>query len=220
MDLTQIKNNLSSNHFHEKLKAIKALKEYSAEIAIPLLFPLKQDEQFLVRSFVARVLGIKQTPESFKTLLEMMQFDQDFNVRAEASNSLSLFGEVSIPHLQQTFHQDDNWLVRLSILGALMELNCPDIVFDVCLSGITGENESVKEYCINSLGSLKDTPNEQSALQELLQLVNDDSWRIRVEVAKSLSNFKQPSAQDALNQLRKDTDYRVVGAILENNMNQ
>lgn len=219
MDLSQIETNLSSEDFQDRLKAVSALKEYDADVAIPLLLKLKKDPQFLVRSFVAMGLGKKKTAESFATLLEMVRFDRDTNVRAEAANSLSLFGEVSIPHLQQAFHQDDNWLVRLSILGALMELNCPNEIFDVCLSGIAGDDEGVSQNCINCFGQLVGTSKEEDALQQLLTMINDPSWRIRMQVAKALINFTQPEAQQALNQLRQDCDHRVVGAVLENNIN-
>lgn len=215
MDLNQIETNLNSTDFQHKLQAIKALKEYSDEIAVPLLQKMKNDEQFLVRSFVAMGLGKKKTPESFITLLEMMKFDQDNNVRAEASNSLSLFGEISIPHLQKVFEEDKNWLVRLSILAALIDLNCPNEIFNACLLGINGEDESVKSNCINSLASLIGTTKEEEALQQLLIMANNSDWQIRVEVAKILTKFTQPQARQQIQKMQQDSDYRVVSAILE-----
>jgi HEAT repeat protein len=179
-----------------------------------LLLKAKNDEQFLVRSLVAMGLGHNQTQESFDTLLNMLKLDPDSNVRAEASNSLSLFGEVSIPHLQEAFIQDDAWLVRLSILAALMELNCPEVLFDICACGIQAENINVQEYCLDCLASLVQSNKEEEALHLLLSMVNDPSWSIRLRVATSLKAFAQNSAQEALNQLRKDDDYRVVAAAL------
>ena len=220
MDLSQIKIKLDSQDLHDRLKGVRALKEYEADIAIPLLMKMKQDEQFLVRSFVAMGLGAKKTAESFSALLEMVKCDRDTNVRAEASNSLSLFGKVAIPHLQQTFHQDDNWLVRLSILGALMELDCPDEVFDVCLCGMLGDDEGVRESCVSCLGHLLNTPKKDDALIQLLKMVDDPSWRIRVRVAQQLTGFSHPQAQEALNQLQQDSDHRVVAAVLEKNVNK
>ena len=215
MDISQIETKLASQDFQDRLQAITALKNMSADIAIPLLLRMKKDEQFLVRSFVAMGLGKKKTSESWAALLEMLKFDRDSNVRAEASNSLSFFGEISIPHLQQAFYQDDSWLVRLSILAALMDLNCPDELFDVCLWGIAGENDSVRETSINALGQLARTFKEDDALGQLLTMVNAPSWRIRVRVAKALTRFSHPQAQEALNLLRQDEDHRVVGAVLE-----
>lgn len=212
MDIEKIESKLASEDMYDRLDAIRALSGYQAEVAIPLLLKVKKDEQFLVRSFVARELGKNKTAESFASLLEMLKFDRDTNVRAEVSNSLSLFGEISIPHLQQAFHQDDGWLVRLSILAALMELNCPDELFDVCICGIKGDDDSVKENSLSCLASLVNTDKEKEALALLLSWMDDKSWRVRLRVAQALTHFSHTSAQEALNHLKNDQDERVVEA--------
>lgn len=206
MDITQIKDQLASDDMHDRLDAIKALKSYPEEVSIPLLLKSKKDEKFLVRSFVAMGLGKNKTAESFAALLEMMKLDRDTNVRAEASNSLSFFGEISIPHLQQAFYQDSAWLVRLSILAALMELNCPNELFDVCLCGLEGEDESVRENSISCLASFANTNKEKEALELLLSMVNHKSWRIRSRVVQAVANFDNPSATQAFEQLKQDPD--------------
>lgn len=215
MDINQIKIKLASQDFQERLEGVTALEKINEDIAIPLLISLKKDSQFLVRSFVAMRLGKKKTAESMVALLEMLKFDQDTNVRAEACNSLSFFGDVSIPHLQQAFHQDDNWLVRLSILAAFMDLNCYDELFDICLCGIAGDDDTVRETSISGLGQLAGTFKENDALNQLLTMVNHPSWRVRVKVAKALNQFSDSQAQEALNSLKKDENHQVVAAVLE-----
>lgn len=215
MNIDQIKIKLASQDFQERLKGVTALEKINEDVAVPLLISLKKDSQFLVRSFVAMRLGKKKTAESMMALLEMMKFDQDTNVRAEACNSLSFFGDESIPHLQQAFHQDNNWLVRLSILAAFMDLNCYDQLFDICLCGIASDNDAVKETSISGLGQLAGTFLENEALEPLLTMVNHPSWHIRVKVAKTLNKFSNSKAQEALNLLKTDEDYRVVRAVLE-----
>lgn len=215
MDINQIETKLTSSNFQDRLQAITALNDYPVEIAISLLVKMKKDEQFLVRSFVARALGKHQSSESLAALLEMLKFDKDTNVRAEVANSISLFGEVSIPHLLQAFHQDDGWLLRLTILAVFQDFQCVDELFDVCVCGIAGEDEAVREGCVNALGELAGTFKENEALNQLLTFINNPSWRIRVKVAKALGRFSLPQAEEALNQLRQDEDYRVVAAVLE-----
>jgi HEAT repeat protein len=217
MNIPEIEIKLASHDISERLVAIKALalKKHKPEEAIPLLLKARHDEQFLVRSLAAMGLGKNQTAESFDVLLQMLKFDQDSHVRAEASNSLSLFGENSIPYLQEAFIQDDAWLVRLSILGALMEFNCPEVIFAVCDCGIKADNASVQEYSIDCLASLVETKKEEEALNLLLSMVDNPSWFIRLRVAKSLKTFSQNSAKDALSKLQNDDDERVVSAVLE-----
>jgi HEAT repeat protein len=206
---------LNSPELKDRLKAIAELKQYDPEIAVPLLTNKMRDPEFLVRSFVARGFGTQQNADSFAALLEMVNLDRDPNVRAEAANSLSLFGEVSASHLTLIFHHDDNWLVRRSILAALVDLNYPEELFDVCICGIDGEDPAVKESAIEGLGFLANTPKEEAALEQLLTLTQTDWWRTRVQVAHALARFHCSSAKEALLRLKQDADHRVVGAVLE-----
>ncbi len=215
MDINEIETKLTSSDFSERLKAIAQLKDYEAEVAVPLLLSKIRDKQFLVRSFVAMGLGKKQTAESFAALLELIKLDRDPNVRAEAANSLSLFGPVAASHLTTLFHQDDNWLVRRSVLAALLELNCPEELFDVCSCGIQGEDLTVQEASIDGFGYLANSDKKEAALEKLLSLLKAEWWRVRVRVARALGKFEVQSAKDALVQLRQDEDHRVVGAALE-----
>lgn len=218
MELELIKSNLHHPDFQYRLKAIAALKNYSPEIAVPLLQTKIHDPEFLVRSFVAMAFGKQQTAESFASLLEMIRFDDTPNVRAEAANSLSLFGAIAISHLVSTFYQDDHWLVRRSILAALTEMDCPDELFDICQQAIahTDEDETVQESAVDALATLADTHIQEQTLNQLLDLVNHPSERIRIRVAYALKLFEQETAKSALQKLRQDPDHQVVGAALEN----
>lgn len=215
MDLAEIEANLNHADFQYRLKAIAALKDFEASTAVPLLQSKLKDPEFLVRSFVAMGLGKQQTSESFAALLQMMKLDNTPNVRAEAANSLSLFGSIAIAHLVRAFIQDDHWLVRRSILGALAEMDCPREFLEVCEQGLTDEDETVQGSAIDGLGLLAHSPQSDSALHLILELVNHESWRIRVHVAHALRHFEQTAAKDALPALQADTDHRVVRAALE-----
>lgn len=215
MNLDSIDISLKSSDPQQRMKAIRGLNNFAPEVAVPRLKANIQDREFLVRSFIAMGLGKKQSAESFATLLEMMKFDSDPNVRAEAANSLSLFGSVAVSHLAVMFERDDHWLVRRSIIAALSELNCPDEFFEVCVLGLQGEDQSVIESCIYCLGSFAGTSKEEDALQQLLPLTKDEWWRTRMQSARALGKFNHPQAIAALNQLKADSDHRVVGAVLE-----
>ena len=215
MNLDEIKANLDSSDPQQRMKAITSLREYDADIAVPLLKTHIKDQEFLVRSFVAMGFGKKQNADSFASLLEMMKFDSDPNVRAEAANSLSYYGDVAASHLALMFERDDHWLVRRSIIAALADINCPQELFEVCILGIDGEDQSVKETCINCLSRFANTDKQEAALEKLLSLVDSQNWRIRMQAAKSLGKFDHSQAVDALNKLKEDSDHRVVGAVLE-----
>ena len=215
MKLPEIEAALQNLDFQYRLKAISALKDYEPDTAVPILIATLKDPEFLVRSFVARGLGKQHAAASFAALLEMTKFDDTPNVRAEAANSLSLFGKVSISHLVSVFYQDDHWLVRRSILAALEELESPAELIEVCTAAITGEDLTVQEAAIDSLASLAGSSHHTAVLTQLLTLTAAESSRLRARVAHALQKFDEPQAQSALVELRQDADSQVVAAALE-----
>ncbi|HAC65549.1 MAG TPA: phycocyanobilin lyase [Cyanothece sp. UBA12306] len=215
MEIDQIKANLKAADSQQRLKAITELKNYEANIAVPLLRSVMGDPEFLVRSFVSMGLGKQLTADSLATLLEIVKFDQDPNVRAEAANSLSMFGEVVGPHLLRAFIQDDSWLVRRTILAALMDLNCPEELFEVCICGLMGEDLTVQETALKGFSFLAGTSKQEAAKNQLLSRVQDPQPHIRYGVAKALRKFEGSEVREALSQLKQDQDHRVVGAVLE-----
>jgi HEAT repeat protein len=215
MELSEIQAGLSNPDFQYRLKSIAALKAFDPSTAVPILIATLKDREFLVRSFVARGLGQQQTAESFAALLEMVKFDDTPNVRAEAANSLSLFGKVSVSHLVSVFCQDDHWLVRRSILAAVEELECPGDLLEICITALTGDDLTVQEAAIDTLGSLANSSHHGAVLAQLLTLVRSESSRLRARVALALQKFDEPQAQEALIELRQDSAHQVVAATLE-----
>ena len=215
MDIEQIKTALNNSDPQQRMRGIRELRNYEADIATPLLLDRVNDREFLVRSFVAMGLGKKQSDRAFAALLEMIREDSDPNVRAEAANSLSFYGDVAIPHLRQLYEQDDHWLVRRSIIAAIADLNSPQELLEICAIGISGDDQPVMEACINCLGLLANTEQQEEALKLLLPLAEDECWRIKIQVARSLGKYNDSRAIAALNKLKTDEDHRVVGAVLE-----
>ena len=218
MDIAQIKTDLKHTDPQKRMKAVLELRNQDAETAVPLLKVSMKDKEFLVRSFTAMTLGKKQNAESFAALLEMMKFDRDPNVRSEAANSLSLFGEIAAPHLTLAFEQDDHWLLRRSILAAVTELSCAEELLQISSLGIEGEDKTVAESSIDCLGNLANTEKKTQALEKILSLVDHASWRMRWRVAKALGKFEEPEAKEALTKLKNDENHRVVSAVLESLM--
>jgi HEAT repeat protein len=215
MDIDRIKTALEETDFQYRLKAITALKAYPAEIVVPILIERLKDPEILVRSFVAMGLGKQQTAASFAALIEMIKFDLNPNVRAEAANSISFFGKIAAPHLSAAFCQDDHWLVRRSILAALTDLQWHSELYEVCIQALADEDLHLQAAAVSALGSLVNSDYQELALEKLLACVDRDARLIRQQVAYALKQFADPRAKQALNQLRQDPDHLVVGAALE-----
>jgi HEAT repeat protein len=72
MDLNAIQTALSSSDLSARITGIKALNDYDADVAVPLLMGRMADPEFLVRSLVAMGLRHQKSAESFAAILEML----------------------------------------------------------------------------------------------------------------------------------------------------
>ncbi|MBT9316795.1 HEAT repeat domain-containing protein [Leptothoe spongobia] len=216
MDITEIKTLLADSDSQQRLKGIVALKAYDVDVAGPLLLSKQNDSAFLVRSFVAMGLGRKRSNAGFEALLTMMQGDSDANVQAEASNSLAMYGAPAIPHLVQTFQDNSHWLVRRSILAAMIDLHSPAHMLEICMIAIQDKDLTVINAGIDHLSTLASTDQAEAALAAILPFKTAKSWYTRRQVAIALKRFEHPAAQTALLELRQDPNHRVVAATLEN----
>ncbi len=215
MTLSDIQTLLASEDPQLRLKGLVALKDHDAEDAAPLLINQRKDSAFLVRSFVAMGLGRKQTDDCYAALLEMLKTEPDNNVQAEIANSLGLYGPVAVERLVTLFYENENWLVRRSILAIMPELENPDQLLKLALEALKDKDETIKQAGLSTLALLADTPQSEAALQALLPFVDSPNWRSRLTVAHALKPFQSQLAKDALSQLRQDDHHKVVAAALE-----
>ena len=215
MELSDIKAILEHSDSQERVKGVVALKDYDADVAGPLLLSRKDDPAFLVRSLVAMGLGRKRSDAGFDALLTMINDDADANVQAEATNSLAMYGPDSIPHLVKTFHSNHNWLVRRSILAAMLDLESPRNMLEICLVAIGDQDLTVINAGVDHLSTLANADQADAALAAILPLKTAENWYTRMHVAYALKRFDAPAAKAALIELRQDKQHKVVAAALE-----
>lgn len=213
MDTDAIRAALSSANPQERMRGLVALRDVDTQTAVPLLISKLRDPEFVARSFVAMGLGRHRTDGAFAALLTLLHEEGDYNVRAEAANSLSLYGSPALPHLLRAFEQDDHWLVRRSILSALVEMPYPEALYQVAAIALADSDPIVRESGIDGLNALAQTSERERALQLLLPLVSDEWWRVRLRVTQALKAFFEDGrAMAALAYLAKDEDERVRAA--------
>jgi HEAT repeat protein len=200
------------------MQAIAALRHHTPTVAVPLLKRCICDKEFVVRSRAVSGLGMKISQDSFDALVDLIEYETDGNVRAEAANSLANYGEPAWPHMLQLFQNDDHWLVRQSILAAISETGSPEYLLLLCQCGIIDGDDYIQQAAIAYLSLLSDTVYSASALELLLPLTLAESADIRAQVARTLAHFDSPEAVNALIQLKQDSDHRVVGAVLEKSL--
>lgn len=215
MQLDEVKALLDSENPQKRMSAITALRDYEDTIAVPLLANQINDPEFIIRSFAAIGLGHKRTPEGFAVLVTVLERDRDANVRSEAANSLSRYGKQALPHLMKAVEVDEHWLLMLSILPVVAELDCPDELYKLCTRALEHSDPVVQCIGLEHLGYLKRSIKHEDALELLLIWAESDNWMLRKQVALTLRQFDGLFTQNALLRLRQDKDYRVVAATLE-----
>ncbi|MEM8809565.1 MAG: HEAT repeat domain-containing protein [Cyanobacteria bacterium P01_G01_bin.38] len=215
MNLPQIESFLDSPNPQSRMKAITELRHHEPAIVVPLLKRRMHDQQFLVRSFVAKGLGHKRNEEAFEALLSIIAHETDPNVVAEAANSLSKFVPQAMSHLVTLFEQNSHWLIRQSIFATFEDLEAPDALLKLCRLGLNGNDVTVKLSAIANLGRLKETSYSSEALNITLETAADNNGLVRARAARTLRYFGGQAAQAALVKLQQDSDSRVVRAALE-----
>ena len=216
MDLEQIQTYLQSDNPQDRMKGITELRHHEPEDVVPLLKQRMHDQEFMVRSFVAMGLGYKRTDEGFEALLDILEYETDPNVIAEASNSLARFGNIAVPHLQSVFREHPHWLVRQSIFAAFEDIDDPATLLEFCQLGLDDKELVVRFAAIANLGQLVGTEHESVAFELLKQIIHSDNSKLRSRATRALTRFETPEAQELLQSLRQDDDHRVVAAALEN----
>ncbi|MGI0495283.1 HEAT repeat domain-containing protein [Alkalinema pantanalense CENA528] len=216
MNLDQIKVSLQSEDPQDRMRGLTALRNFDAEVAAPLLMTQVNDTEMIVRSFVVMGLGYKQTAEGFTKLLQVMEEDAEANVRAEAAGALGKYGPIAIPHLVKYFGQDQHWLSQISTILALADLQCPEVLLDICRRALQTPETAIRSTAIDQLPTFVGTANQEAALLLLLSQAQDPDWSIRRNVAKALRAFPDDRAQAQLVGFHRDPDHRVVAASLEN----
>ncbi|MEM9152843.1 MAG: HEAT repeat domain-containing protein [Cyanobacteria bacterium P01_F01_bin.3] len=215
MKLEEIKDCIDSSDPQDRMRAITELRHYEPELAVPLLKKRVQDQELIIRSFAIMGLGVKRTDEAFELLLNIIQQDDDPNIRAEAANSLGSYGARAIPHLVELFRNESHWLVRQSIYAVINLSQHPDLLLELAIIGLQSNDLVVKQVSVSNLAQLADTPEAAKALELLLPAAKSKQTEVRIQAARALAQFDNSQARAALEELRDDADHRVIGATLE-----
>ena len=220
MELTEIKATIVSEDPQDRMRAITALKDFGAEVAVPLLLTRKDDAEFMIRSFVAMGFGHKRSPEAYEALIEIVRNDKDPNVRSEAANSLAKYGDESIPLLIEAFNANEHWLMRLSLFPILEvmaqeERLSQEQFFQLCETAIEDRDVMVKSSGLGGLRQFVGSEYSERSVNHLERYCKAKRWYLRRQTAICLRNFSGEKVENLIGQLKQDEDHRVVAATLE-----
>ncbi|MEM9482365.1 MAG: HEAT repeat domain-containing protein [Cyanobacteria bacterium P01_F01_bin.116] len=215
-ELLKLENDLRASALNVRIAALNTLAAQAADIAVPILDRLAQEEAFLLRRLAVMGFG-NHAPDAtaFESLKTLLNNETDANVLAEVANSLFEFGDASIPLLVQLFEVNSNWLVRQTVLSILQESNQPEVLLDISLKALDDPTQTVKETAILSLRQVLMSLLQPQALEALTRLANSEIWRDRWRAATALTGCDHPQAAELLAKLKLDENHYVVAAALD-----
>jgi HEAT repeat protein len=213
--LAQVEKLLRSPALNIRVAAVNELAQIDSGVAVPVLARLASDPDFLYRRLAVMGLGNHPVAASMAVLEQLLLSEEDSNVVAEAANSLMEFGEVGMVRLAQLFRENENWLVRQTVLGVMMDGDRSATLFDVVRLGLADPVVTTRETAILALGKFVDTEFQGEAIALLLEIAVSLEWRDRWRSATALCRFQDDRAKAMLGRLRSDQSHYVVAAALE-----
>jgi HEAT repeat protein len=213
--LAQVEKLLRSPALNIRVAAVNELAQVDSEVAVPVLARLAADGDFLYRRLAVMGLGNHPVAASMAVLEQLLLSEEDSNVVAEAANSLMEFGGEGMVRLAQLFRENENWLVRQTVLGVMMDGDRSATLFEVVRLGLADPVVTTRETAILALGKFVDTAFQGEAIGLLLDLAVSLEWRDRWRSATALCRFRDDRAKEMLGRLRSDGSHYVVAAALE-----
>jgi HEAT repeat protein len=144
-------------------------------------------------------LGIKQTPECYDILLNILD-DSDYSIRAAAAGALGYLADRrAFEPLVRIFMEDTNWLVQFSAAVSLGNLKDPR-ARETLVTALDNEAVVIQQAAISALGEIKAI----DAVDTMLRFAQAEDWLVRQRLAEALGNLPSPKTLSALRYLSKD----------------
>ncbi len=200
---------LKSEDFGQRLSAVVLIRQLEPTIAFELIQIAINDPNTRVRySAVSQLasLGNHDKAIAQEILRDRLINDPESDVQAAAADAIgALKFTDAFDDLAALYHQNDQWLVRFSIIAALGELGDPK-AFDLLEEALASDESLIKTAAIGSLGELGDI----RAVPLLIPYATADDWQIRHRVVQALGHLQHPDARQVVEKLVNDTSEPVA----------
>jgi HEAT repeat protein len=208
VEIATLTAKLESPDLRDRMVALASLRNFPADIALPLIKKVLHDESLQLRSMAVFALGVKVTPESYPILIDILAHDPDYGIRADAAGALGYLEDIrAFEALVRAFYEDTDWLVRFSAAVSLGNLKDPR-AFDVLMQALDSPEVVLQQAAIAALGEIKAV----AAIDRLLLFIEAEDWLVRQRLAESLGQLPTPKSISALKYLTKDSHPHVASA--------
>ncbi len=205
---TVLSQQLESTNLRDRMVALASLRDLPADVALPLIKKVLNDESLQLRSMAVFALGVKVTPESYPILIDILANDPDYGIRADAAGALGYLEDIrAFEGLVRAFYEDTDWLVRFSAAVSLGNLKDPR-AFDVLMRALDSPEIVLQQAAIAALGEIKAI----AAVDRLVLFIEAEDWMTRQRLAESLGQLPTAKSISALKYLTKDSHPHVSAA--------
>jgi HEAT repeat protein len=207
-EIASLATKLESPDLRDRMVALASLRDFPADVALPLIKKVLNDESLQLRSMAVFALGVKVTSESYPILIDILAHDPDYGIRADAAGALGYLEDIrAFEALVRAFYEDTDWLVRFSAAVSLGNLKDPR-AFDVLMQALDSPEVVLQQAAIAALGEIKAI----GAIDRLLLFIESEDWLVRQRLAESLGQLPTPKSISALKYLTKDSHPHVAAA--------
>jgi HEAT repeat protein len=207
-DLNQLATQLESENLRDRMVALASLRQVPPTEAVPLIKKVLDDESLQVRSMAVFALGVKPTEECFGLLVNLLESDPDYGIRADAAGALGYLGDIrAFEPLVRAFYEDTDWLVRFSAavsLGNLKDKRAQQVLTEA----LDSEEVVIQQAAIAALGEIEAV----GAVDDILRFAPSEDWLVRQRLAEALGNLPTEKSISALKFLQKDNHPQVSQA--------
>ncbi|MBF2065672.1 MAG: HEAT repeat domain-containing protein [Calothrix sp. C42_A2020_038] len=165
-------------------------------VAIPALIEILSDDtaDYELRWYAVRILGKLKNTEAIPILIELIQNDDDEELRSMASVALGQLGSKAILSLSQMLEQENT---RLLATQALCYIRTKEIILPL-LSVTLDSQVGVRAAAIEALSSFQDP----RVLPALLRALNDTDAQVRREAVQGLGFRRDLNNSDVVTLLQ------------------
>ncbi len=208
VSLADIATQLDSQNSRDRMIALASLRHVPAPEAVPLIKKVLNDDVLQIRSMAVFALGIKQTEECYPLLVQLLETETDYGLRADAAGALGYLEDPrAFEPLVRAFYEDTHWLVRFSAAVSLGNLKDPRAQ-TVLLAALDSEEVALQQAAIAALGEI----GAVEAVDAILRFAGSSDWLVRQRLAEALGHLPTEKSRSALRFLLRDAHPHVSEA--------
>jgi HEAT repeat protein len=199
---------LSSANLGDRLRGVNQLRELDKSLAFELVITPIKDSNTRVRYAAVSLLdtiGDVDLDKSLEILRNCLQ-DAEYDVKAAAADALgALKLTAALPEIIDLYHQTEEWLLKLSIVAALGEMQ-DQRALPLLAEALESEVELIRMTTVQTIGEL----GNLAGVDLLTKIIEDPDTQIRFRVAEALGRIGGEPATAILKKMANDPDSKVA----------